>query len=191
MNPFAKATVAVLVFAALLYIGWAKYYEFLTSGRRAPESARILNQLEREGVPNIQLEDLDGNTVRLSDHYGKLVIVNFWASWCEPCVTEFPSLMKLIQHYDGEVVLFAISADYELEDIYTFLSAFGADSPHLKVMWDMEQETARRFGTFKLPESYIVGRSGQLIRKIAGVDDWSSAEAFEYFDMLLQMGEDL
>lgn len=186
LSPKAKGTLAVIIAMTAFVLIWQRYYEFLNRGRSAPESAQILNKIEAEGAPSFSLKDLEGREVSLEQFRGKIVIINFWASWCEPCVAEFPSLMKLIAEYKGEIVLLAISADYELKDIKTFLKAFKVKDPNIYVMWDQDQAVAKKYGTFKLPESYIIGRKGELIRKVTGVDDWATPDAFAYFAEILK-----
>jgi thiol-disulfide isomerase/thioredoxin len=187
ISPKAKGTLAVIIAMTAFVLLWQRYYEFLNRGRRPPESTQILNNMEKAGVPGFTLKDLHGNSVSLADFKGKLVILNFWASWCAPCVAEFPSLMKLIAHYKGEIVLLAISADYEEKDIQSFLKAFKVNDANIHVMWDKDQVVAKKYGTFKLPESFIVGRDGRLIRKVTGVDDWSTKDAFDYFADLISI----
>jgi thiol-disulfide isomerase/thioredoxin len=181
-----KATLVVILFAGVLFLLWSQYSDFLGQGRRPPEAAQILNKIEKEGVPNFSMPDIKGQPVSLEQFKGKLVVLNFWASWCDPCIAEFPSLMSLVARYKGDVVLLAVSADYEMKDIETFLRAFKIESPHVYIMWDKDFQLAKQFGTYKLPESYIIGRKGELIRKVAGVDDWATKDAFEYFDHLLK-----
>jgi thiol-disulfide isomerase/thioredoxin len=157
----------------------------LNQGRRPPPETQILNEIDKNGIPDFVLKDLAGLDISPKNFAGKLVVINFWASWCDPCVAEFPSLMKLLEKYKGDVVLLAISADYERKDIDSFLKAFKVNSPNLHVMWDKDFEVAKKFGTSRLPESYILGRDGRLIRKVAGVDDWASKDAFEFFKELI------
>jgi thiol-disulfide isomerase/thioredoxin len=183
--PQIKAAMVVLVLAIVLGLGWAKYSDFLNQGRKAPEGAAILNKIEKEGLPEFSIKDIYGVELNSKGYAGKIIILNFWASWCDPCVAEFPSLMKLIEKFKGDVVLFAISADHEEKDIHTFLKVFKVNSPNIRVAWDKDYRIAKLFGTYRLPESYIIGRDGKLIRKVAGVDDWATADAFEYFEHLL------
>lgn len=82
--------------------------------------------------------------------------------------------------------MLAISGDYEEPDIKTFIKAFKVYDPNIYVMWDKDQEVAKKFGTFKLPESYLIGRKGELIRKVSGVEDWATPEAMAFFDGLIK-----
>lgn len=186
LAPALKATAVVIVLAAVLAFGWFNYRQFLNRGRQAPESAKLLNQLEKTGLPKFELKDLNGADISLATFSGKVVILNFWASWCDPCVSEFPSLISLIEKFKGEVVLIAVSADYERKDIDAFVQLFKVKNPFIHIAWDKDLLLAKQLGTNRLPESYIVGRDGHLIRKVAGVDDWASGPAFEYFSDLIK-----
>lgn len=186
MKHAIKGLIAVLVLGGVLYFGWLKYKSFLTRGQRPPEGTLKLNAMEKNGVPDFTIKNLAGEEITLSKYKGKIVIVNFWASWCEPCVKEFPSLIRLLKQYPDELVLLAISADYTLEDLTGFAKAFKvSEVPNFIVMWDNEKKVADKFGTEVLPESYIIGKDGKLVRKVAGVEDWDSAMAIEFFKQLL------
>lgn len=184
--PVIKSLIVVIIMSMGFYWAWKSYDDFLSQGQKPPESAVILNEIEKNGVPNFSVVDLNGRSVTLDQFLGKIVILNFWASWCDPCIAEFPSLLKLLENQKGKVVLMAVSADYERADIDNFLKVFKVNSPHLIIAWDKDLVLAKKFGTFKLPESYIIGTKGELIRKVAGVDDWATKEAFEYFEGLLK-----
>lgn len=151
-----------------------------------PEDVKVLNEIEQKGVPMFELEDLNGEMVKLKEFNGKLVIINFWASWCQPCVDEFPTLLKLIKHFDGKVVLIAISADYTREDMTNFLKAFDVSSPFIKVLWDKDKKIAQSYGTEILPETYILDGQLKMIRKIVGVDKWYNKEAIGFFEDLVK-----
>lgn len=185
MNPAVKGLLVVLVISAALLAGWMKYSDFLSRGQKPPKASQILNDMEKNGVPDFSLTDINGEEIKLSNYRGKVVLLNFWASWCEPCIQEFPSMLKLIEEMKGDVIMLAVSADYEREDIDPFLKAFNVKSDHIKVMWDKDQEVAKQYGTFRLPESYVIGKSGELIRKVSVIEDWATPEAIEYFQGLV------
>lgn len=181
MKPALKGLLVVLAISAALLAGWLKYSDFLARGQKPPKASQILNEMEKSGVPDFSLTDIQEKEIKLTDYRGKIVLLNFWASWCEPCIKEFPSMIKLIKEMQGDVILLAVSADYERGDIDPFLKAFNVNDENIKVMWDKDQNVAKQYGTFKLPESYIIGKNGELIRKVAGVEDWATPEALEYF----------
>jgi peroxiredoxin len=123
-----------------------------------------------EPVPEIVLPDLEGKTFRLSQLRGKVVLLNFWASWCPPCVDEMPSLEKLhraLQAKGLEVV--AISVDDSMEVIENFKKEYNLS---FRMLFDKDAKVAHGFETFKYPETYIVDRDGILLSKIVGPRDW-------------------
>ncbi|MCB0408188.1 MAG: TlpA family protein disulfide reductase, partial [Bdellovibrionales bacterium] len=148
MTHMLKGFGVVIGMALVLYLGWAQYKEFLTRGQKPPEGTQLLNKMEKEGAPDFSIQDLKGQTITLSEFKNKIVIVNFWASWCEPCVKEFPSLIQLLKQFPDDLVLLAISADYTLEDLNGFTKAFGVENvPNFIVMWDKDQKVAEKYGT--------------------------------------------
>lgn len=190
MNHALKGLLVVAILAALLFAGWKVYEEKLTQGMRPPVGTQILNEMEKTGVPAFSAEDIYGNPVSLSDFNDKVVIVNFWASWCKPCVKEFPSLIRMLETYSDEVVLLAISADKTHEDLMGFVKAFNVKAVNnFVVIWDKDQEIALKYGTAILPESYIVGKDRKLIRKVAGVEEWDSPLALEFFKQVIELNK--
>ena len=140
-------------------------------------------EIYRVGVGDEAPEfELDGE-VRLADYRGKLVLLNFWATWCPPCVAEVPSLNNLYERFrdDGLVVL-AVSVDTE-EDVYRqFLDRFGVTFP---TVLDPERIVSSRYGTLKYPESYLINREGAVVQKYVGAEDWGSTEIVNYLRSLL------
>lgn len=153
---------------------------------RASESIELLKKFESEGMPAFEAPLLNSRIFKSSEVAGKVVIVNFWASWCNPCVTEFPSLLKLVENYKGEVVLLAITIDEDPKDITNFLKAFGFSETWVQVLRDPEKKISDRFGVKKIPESFLFGRDGKLIRKIVGVEEWFNENSVAYFNQLVK-----
>lgn len=149
-------------------------------------SLSSVEDLNRVGVPKLSLVDIDGREVSTDSLAGKIVILNFWASWCEPCIEEVPSLIKLVEHFKGQVVLLAISGDSELEDITVFLKAFpGMKNENIYVVFDEDKSEIQTFGIRRLPETIILDGKNQAIRKISGTIDWYTPEAIEYMSGLI------
>lgn len=180
-----RGVVAVLIAAFLISIPIYFYWTFLTRGMRPPETTQILNQLERTGVPNFSLPALDGRTVSLDDFKGKVVLVNVWATWCAPCVKEFPSLKHLVELFKGEVVVLAITRDKDRDDIETFIKAFGGLPKDFIIVWDKDNLTQKILGTDALPETYIISKQQKLLRKIAGETAWDDPMARQFFNEMI------
>lgn len=119
----------------------------------------------------------------LSDLRGKVVILNFWASWCPPCLEETQSLNKLQAAIapKGGVVL-GISVDEDNEAYKKFLVDNHVIFPTYD---DITKKTATEYGTSMFPETYFIDRDGRLARKVVGPQDWQSPEVMESVDILL------
>jgi cytochrome c biogenesis protein CcmG, thiol:disulfide interchange protein DsbE len=126
----------------------------------------------------------DGKTEYLSDLRGKVVVLNFWATWCEPCVEETPSLVELQNRIAplGGMVL-GVSLDDDQEAYLHFLKTYRIDFTTYR---DASKRTALEFGTSKYPETYIIDRLGRIDRKIVGPQDWTSPEMTVYMDSVLK-----
>jgi thiol-disulfide isomerase/thioredoxin len=127
-----------------------------------------------QAVP-FELTSLEGTRVRLSDLTGKVVLVNFWATWCGPCKEEMPSLARLQQQLDPKkFVLLTVTTDLQRQGIAQFLSHAGVTLP---VLFDEDQEVSRSFLVRGLPTTVVVGRDGTLLGRAVGPRAWDSPEA--------------
>ena len=128
------------------------------------------------------LQDLNGHPVRLADYRGKTVFLNFWASWCPPCVQELPSIVSLSSAMRGRpFVVFAVSEDDAPDDVRKF---FGDKLPDFPVVWDDGQKVTEAWGTFKFPETYVIDPEGRVRAKFIGGREWDSPESIAWFDRL-------
>lgn len=177
---------AVIVMAAALSVPIYRYWEFLTEGMRPSESTMTLNELETKGVPDFEVKDMAGETLRFSQFKGKVLLVNIWATWCAPCVKEFPSMKGLVEHFKGDLVVLAISHDKSREDVESFIRAFGGLPKDFIVAMDPEKSVAKIFGTEVLPETYIFTKEQKIYRKIAGETLWNDTMAIDFFDRLVK-----
>ena len=125
-----------------------------------------------------------GKPMQLSDLRGKVVVLNFWATWCPPCVDETPSLIALQREIapKGGVVL-GVSVDADAQAYAQFLEANGIDYPTYR---DPTAKIAASYGTFMYPDTYIIDRQGKISRKLVGAQDWTSPEMTAYFNTLLR-----
>jgi peroxiredoxin len=116
-------------------------------------------------------------TVSLHDYRGKVVVLNFWATWCAPCVEEMPSLMKMQGELGNKVTVLAVSTDASESSYRQFLS-----DRHIRLLtaWDGAQKSNEAYGTVKFPETYIIDKHGKIRRKFIGAVSWTKPEIEKY-----------
>ncbi len=142
---------------------------------------------DKKKAPPCCLESLSGEKVQLSDLKGKIVLLNFWASWCGPCKEEMPSIETLYQRYkEQDFVLLAISVDYEgPEPVRKFIDKHRYRFP---VLLDSKGKTLDLFEINKIPATLIIDRKGRMIGRVIGPRNWSSPDVFSLIDEMLNDG---
>jgi len=131
-------------------------------------------------APDFTVQDAD-RKVSLRDFRGKTVVLNFWATWCPPCVEEMPSLVKMQSDLKDRVVVLAVSVDEDERSYRSFLKKNNVD---LLTVRDPQQKSNELYGTFKFPETYIIDRQGVVQRKFIGPVDWTRPDVVEYLEKL-------
>lgn len=150
----------------------------------------------RNGQPSLRGETakdfsltIHGRSTDLSDLRGKVVVLNFWASWCPPCVSETPSLNELQQWIAsrGGTVL-GISADTDPGAYQKFLKDYGVIFPTYRDPAEkgILSQIGLSYGTQMYPETYIINRQGRIVRKIVGPQDWTSPAMIAYLNSVLR-----
>ncbi|MGE0785652.1 MAG: peroxiredoxin family protein [Sandaracinaceae bacterium] len=136
-------------------------------------------------APDFTLPTADGGTWRLSDHRGKVIVLNFWTVTCQPCVEEMPNLISLAQMLDergDDIELVTISTDGDWDTVHTVVPA---DAP-MTVLLDPEREVVRgRFGTRLYPETWVIDPDGIIRLRIDGAREWDTALAIDVFETFL------
>ena len=131
-------------------------------------------------APDFTITDSQ-RTVKLSDFKGKLVLLNFWASWCAPCIEEMPSLVDLQKKLGSQVTVLAVSEDSDDKPYQQFVRDHHVD---LLTVRDVDEKTNVLYGTFKFPETYVIDRDGKIVRKFIGAVDWTSPDIVDYLQKL-------
>ena len=135
-------------------------------------------------APDFNVRTENGLTVGRSAHGGKLLVLNFWATWCPPCIEETPSLNAFTRAYrDKGVVVLGISVDKNETKYKNFLKRFNVAFLAAR---DPEGKISGEYGTYIYPESYIIDREGRVVQKIIGKTDWTDPNLTAFIDGLLR-----
>ncbi len=132
--------------------------------------------------------EVSGKPGRLSDYKGKIVVLNFWATWCPPCVEETPGLNRLQKHIaPRNGVILGVAADEDAAAYEKFLRNQGVIFPTYRdpATKDNHSPIAQTYGTSMYPETYVIDRNGKIARKFIGFQQWDSPEMLAYFDAIL------
>lgn len=125
-------------------------------------------------APSFKVTTEDGRTLTRSDFGGKLLVLNFWGTWCAPCRQEWPSLDEMQKTMASQgVVVVAVSVDKDEKQYREFLQQ---TKPSFKTTRDLGGELSAEYGTFKYPETYIIDRDGKVREKMIGAENWMSPE---------------
>ncbi len=123
---------------------------------------------ERVRAPDLVLEAVEGANLRLSELRGKVVVVNFWASWCPPCRREMPALERLNQLMRGQpFAVVGINAGEEVEDVFGFRGTVNP-APSFRLLLDREGKALKAFGVSGLPTTLVLDRDGRIAYKALG-----------------------
>ena len=167
--------VSLAILAVAFGVVWmqSSKYEPLTVGKPAPD---------------FNLPDLNDKTVRLSDYRGKVVFLNFWATWCKPCREEMPSMEMLYKNFEGDgFVVLAVSIDRVTtkKDIPPFVKSMNLTFPILVDSWG---QTDKRYKLMGVPETYIIDQQGILREKVIGPRDWTVLDNLKNITAMLKNG---
>jgi cytochrome c biogenesis protein CcmG/thiol:disulfide interchange protein DsbE len=159
-----KGTIAALLVALGWVVVWSMQEHIVGVGDTAP---------------NFTLTTTAGDQVTPRNFGGKVLVLNFWASWCAPCVEEAPSLNEFAKTFkDSGVVVLGVSVDRNEQMYQNFVKRFGVSYPLAR---DPEENLSYRYGTYKIPESYIIDRNGKVVRKFAGLPE-RDGQAISWMD---------
>jgi len=126
-------------------------------------------------TPEINLNSPDGKKISLKDYRGKIVLLNFWASWCVPCREEMPAMEKLYQEYkDKNFVILAVAVKDRKQDAIDFAKELKITYP---IVLDPEAQVGQAYGAWGLPATYIIGPKGEGLARGWGPADWNGPGA--------------
>ena len=188
-GPDGVGVVAYLIFVlvgGLLVFGLARTLAPSAESHREA-ACRPLKPEPRFGpAPEITLETLSGEPRSLADYRGKFVVLNFWGTFCEPCIEEWPALDTLAQRLRSaghdDVVVLAVSLDPEKSDIQPFLERMSLEASDVEVLWDPTQKGNAEFGSTLIPDTYFIAPDGDLEQAFINVRRWGRPDAYRCVD---------
>jgi peroxiredoxin len=135
--------------------------------------------LEKGAVPpDFDFVHHQGGRVKLADYKGKVVVLDFWATWCPPCVEEMPSLVEMQRRMKAKgITVLAVSVDVDQGAYLQFLKEHNVN---LLTVRDPGQKSNALYGTFRFPETYVIDRNGVMRRKFVGGVDWTAPDITEF-----------
>lgn len=155
-NRFLKAGIAVLLLALVAAIYDGMREKVIDVGDTAPDFSIATDS---------------GRVITRANFGGKLLVLNFWATWCPPCIEEMPSLDQFQKTFAGHgVVVLGISVDKDERAYKSFLSKAGVS---FQTARDARAGINAEYGTFKYPETYLIDTRGKVVRKFIGPENWT------------------
>ena len=153
------------------------------SGDRTPYSPKEIDRLDRQKAPDFTLKDLRGNTFTLSALKGKVVLLNFWATWCPPCIAEMPQLNKLHKKLGPRGLhVVAVSTDNSIGYPRDFVSKNGIG---FTVLYDENRTVTRSYKVFSMPTTFLIDKNGIIIEKFFGDYEWADSVMVNKIEKLL------
>jgi len=152
----------------------------------APKVAALNLRLNQSGshraMPSFTLTTLDGQAVRSADLKGKVVVLNFWATWCGPCKEEMPALDRLRKQFDSrDVVVLTITTDHQRDGIAAFMKHLGLSLP---VLLDESRNVSDSYMVRGLPTTILAGKDGRVVGRAIGPREWDGPEAIALVNSL-------
>ncbi len=146
------------------------------------DTMRVRIVEEGDSAPSFSIKSASGKTITPKNFGGKVLVLNFWATWCQPCVEETPSLVALSNMLASKgLTVVGVSVDTDSKAYDTFIRRFGI---RFDTFRDPESNISAQYGTFKYPETYII-RDGKVIQKVIGQKNWAAPETIAELQKLL------
>jgi peroxiredoxin len=188
-----KRSTIIIILLIVICIGLTYFYLSYRKEKiqreRKVDSERLYSSLgiqridPPEEAETFTLKTLKGGMASLEDYRGKLIFLNFWATWCPPCRAEMPSMQRLWEEFKEEdFVILAINIQEEIKLVSSFMNERGFSFP---VLLDEKGEVARSYGISGIPATFFLNPDGEIIGKAVGARDWAGEESFGLIEELL------
>nr|WP_299340093.1 TlpA disulfide reductase family protein [Allomuricauda sp.] len=159
------------------------FYARVFVGKVFASDATIIKSENRKLLEdyNWRLSNAEGKSLNFSELEGKVVLINFWATWCPPCVAEMPSLNDLYTDYQDKVAFVFVASDKE-EKVASFMTKRGYQFP----VYFETSSTPQQLVSKSIPATFILNKSGELVVEEKGAADWNSTSTRDLLNQLLE-----
>jgi thiol-disulfide isomerase/thioredoxin len=152
-----------------------------------PELSHNLTEV-RPKIPasDFELENMDEEKKKLSDFRGKVVLLNFWATWCPPCIREMPSMEKLHQQVDAETFkVIAVNQMEDVDQVFAFTGQLEVD-PTFEILFDSTSKVSRDYAVRGLPTTYLIDKEGKIRYRAVGGREFNHPEVVKIINRLIE-----
>ncbi len=149
-------------------------------------TASITVQANSDSPYQLNFANIEGQQVSLSKYKGKVVLLNFWATWCPPCIEEMPSMQRLREQLEGKPFeIVAINVGEDSTSVSSFLMELGADLT-FPILLDEEGKSFGELGLRALPTTILFDQNGEVMKKVLGGRDWDSEESVQEIESVIK-----
>jgi len=151
-----------------------------------PELSHNLTMVTKTiAASDFALQNMDEDTIKLSDYRGKVVLLNFWATWCPPCVREMPSMERLQQRVGPEYFkVIALNQMEEPDDVFAFTGQLSIE-PTFEIVFDSESKVSQAYAVRGLPTTYLIDKKGNIRYRAVGGREFDHAEVIKIIKQLI------
>ncbi len=132
---------------------------------------------------NLKVSDLNGKPIIMEDYRGKVIFLNFWATWCMPCVAELPSIDKLYNEFKDDNIVFLLISNEKSEKVKSYKTRKGYDVPF--VIQDSTSKIPRMYYSRSIPTTFLINKEGKVVKASSGAEDWDDKEFVETLKKML------
>ena len=157
----------------------------LVAGAELPLGHKMTPLAPPQAAADFRLPDMDGEMHALSDYRGKVVMLNFWATWCPPCRREMPSMQRLYEKYQGRgLVVVAVNQWEDPDLVFEFTGRLSLD-PTFPILFDRESRVSEQYGVKGLPTTYLLDKAGRIQFRAIGGREFDHPEVEALIESLL------
>lgn len=159
----------------------------LNADWQQPELSHNLTAVKKSiQASEFELQDMDEETVKLSDYRGKVVLLNFWATWCPPCIREMPSMERLHQQVDADdFKVIAVNQMEDADEVFAFTGQLEID-PTFEILFDTTSSVSQDYAVRGLPTTYLIDKKGKIRYRAVGGREFDHAEVVKLIENLIE-----